>query len=442
MESDERWLSVLAASREAQGRIALILADDGGRSISYADLAKRVEREHVGGTGLEPIVASAGLPAVVRILACFEAGVGVALLHPRWTQAEAAAARAQIAAHDPATDPLDGCLAIVHTSGTSGVPRGVVLSRNAFLAAARASEENLRWRDDDRWLLCMPLAHVGGLSVLVRCLLARKTVVLASRFVAADVPLWIERDRVTLASLVPTMLARMLDEHSDWRAPPHLRAVLLGGDGAPPALLARAAGRGLPVLLTYGLTETCGQVATQRPGTPPAVRGAPPLSGVELRIVENRIQVRGPALMTAYFPRAAHPGPFSADGWLETGDLGRIDEEGRLHVLGRWDDRIVTGGETVHPREIELALEAHPAIREACVFGLPDERWGRIVAAAIVPHGAPPSEADLGDFLAGRLAPFRLPRRIFFAKNLPRGPSGKLDRRAAARVSHPSPDDH
>lgn len=429
--------SIGGAAAEAPRRAALILADEGGLSISYTDLAKLVRAEPAWATGLRPIVANADLPTVVSMLACIEHGLPMALLHPRWTPAELADVRAEIEAHDPVTDPLDGCLAIAYTSGTSGRPRGVVLSRDAFLAAARASEANLGWRDDDRWLLCLPPAHVGGLSVLLRCLTARKTVVLASRFVAADVPLWIERDHVTLASLVPTMLARVLEEHPAWRPPVHLRAVLLGGDGCPSVLSACAAERGVPVLLTYGLTETCAQVATQRPGVTPGAGGAPPLLGVELRLIEGHIQVRGPGLLTAYYPRAAHPAPLLPDGWFETGDLGRIDETGNLHVLGRWDDRIITGGETVHPREVETALEEHPAILEACVFGAPDERWGQTVAAALVARGAPPSDTELGDFLAWRLAPFRRPRQVIFVDELPRGPTGKVDRRGAARLHRP-----
>jgi o-succinylbenzoate---CoA ligase len=424
-------LSILAAAGEVPERTALIVADDGGRSITYAEMARLVGQEVVAGGGPEPIVATAELATVVRVLACIEAGRPVALLHPRWTEAETAAARAQIAAHDPAADPLGGCLCIVYTSGTSGLARGVVLGREAMPAAARAAAANLGWRDDDRWLLCLPLAHVGGLSVLLRCLCARKTVVLAERFVAADLPRWIERDRVTLVSLVPAMLARLLEEHPSWLPPGHLRAVLLGGDGVSLARLSRAVERGFPVLTTYGLTEACSQVTTQRPGAAPGADSGYPLDSIELRIVEGRIQVRGPALMTAYFPRAAHPSPFSADGWLETGDIGRIDAQGRLHVLGRWDDRIVTGGETIHPREVEIAIEEHAAIREACVFGVADERWGEIVAAALVPRAEPPSDRELSAFLATRLAPFRRPRLIAFVHELLRGPSGKIDRRAA-----------
>jgi acyl-CoA synthetase (AMP-forming)/AMP-acid ligase II len=254
---------------------------------------------------------------------------------------------------------------------------------------------------------------------------------LASHFDAAALVRSVERDRVTLLSLVPTLLSRLLDEQPGWRPPAHLRAILLGGDGAPPALLRRAADRGLPVLTTYGLTETCGQVATQRPGTPPGP-GAPPLPGVAVRVVHGRIEVRGPALMTAYFPRAAHDSPFVEDGWLRTGDLGRIDGEGALHVWGRWDDRIVTGGETVHPGEVERALEDHPAVREACVVGLADARWGQTVAAALVAEGEP-SLGEIEAFAARQLAPFRRPRRWCFVEALPRTPAGKLDRAAAAR---------
>jgi O-succinylbenzoic acid--CoA ligase len=304
-----------------------------------------------------------------------------------------------------------------------------VLTHDAFIASAQASAANLGWQADDVWLLAMPLAHVGGLSILTRCLLARRCVALAERFDAAAFPEAIERLRITLASLVPTMLARVLDAHPGWRPPAHLRAILLGGAAASPRLLARAAERGVPVLTTYGLTETCSQVTTARY----AARFAPlgegsgaPLPGAEIRIVDGRIHVRGPMRMAGYWNEP----PLAAESWFDTGDLGEIDARGNLHVHARRTDLIVTGGENVYPVEVEGVLEGCPGIAAAAVFGIDDETWGQVVAAALVADGAPPGDEVLAAFCARHLAAHKRPRRICFVAALPLNASGKLDRRA------------
>jgi O-succinylbenzoic acid--CoA ligase len=201
--------------------------------------------------------------------------------------------------------------------------------------------------------------------------------------------------------------------------------MLVGGAPAPSALLAEAADRGWPVLTTYGLSEACSQVATQRPGT--VNRGeqgsGSPLPGVEVRIQDGVIQVRGRTVCA----------PVDRDGWFTTGDLGRLDETGCLHVLGRRDDAIVTGGEKVLPHEVEEALRSCPGVADACVLGAPDPTWGQVVSALVVPRAAPPPAAALAREL-GRLAPYKRPRRLAYAAALPLGPNGKVDRRAAAEL--------
>jgi O-succinylbenzoic acid--CoA ligase len=325
-------------------------------------------------------------------------------------------------------------LALVRTSGSSGAPKTVWLSREAFLASAEASAANLGWHNDDRWLLAMPLSHVGGLSILVRGLVARACVVLRPEvpFEAGAVAAQIERDRVTLASMVPTMLVRMLD--AGWRPPACLRALLLGGAGASPELLARAEDRGVPVLTTYGLTEACSQVTTQPYGT--RNRGelgaGRPVRGAEVRIVDGEIQVRGPMLAGGYVDT---PSPFTGDGFLRTGDLGAIDAGGNLHVLGRRDDRIVTGGENVDPVEVERALARCPGVRAACVVGVADREWGERVAALVVADGA--AERDVIAWAHEHLAPRARPRVVRLVAELPLTASGKLDRAAARRVLAP-----
>jgi acyl-CoA synthetase (AMP-forming)/AMP-acid ligase II len=265
-------------------------------------------------------------------------------------------------------------------------------------------------------------------------LLAARPVVLLPAFDPGDVAASIDRDGVTLASFVPTMVAGLLEDRPDWRPPSRLRAVLLGGAAAGPGLWARALARGLPLLETYGMTETCSQVATALPGHSP--RTLRPLPCFEVRSREGRIEVRGPALFTRYVPEGAHPEPFTPDGWFRTGDRGRIRGDGSVEPLGRADDAIVTGGENVAPAEVVAILEAHPAVRRAAVVGLPDEVWGEIIAAALVcePGFDPPSETELRAWLASRLAAFRHPRRTAWVAQLPETPGGKIDRAALRRL--------
>jgi len=210
-----------------------------------------------------------------------------------------------------------------------------------------------------------------------------------------------------------------------------LRAVLLGGAAVPRSLLRRAAERGLPLLASYGLTESCAQIVT----TPYAERFAPvgsdvgtPLPGVDLRIVDGRIHIRGPMLMAGYWNEP----PLAPGAWFDTGDLGEIDARGRLHVHARRTDLIVTGGENVYPAEVERALERCPGIVAAGVFGIADESWGQTVAAALVAQPDAPADEVLFDFVAAHLAPHKRPRHVCFVARLPQTPDGKLDRRALA----------
>jgi O-succinylbenzoic acid--CoA ligase len=429
-------LSIRAAAAQAGSDVALLCA---GRAWTYAQLAARVDaqmpalaRECRDGRAY-PLVADNTLASVVTLLALLELRVPVLLVHPRLTAGERAGLLAQAARSGPVAHP--DAAAIIHTSGTTGHSRGAVLTRSALLASAAASAANLGWRDDDRWLACMPIARVGGLSILTRCLAARRAVVLADGFAAAAFPVLMTEQRITLASLVPTMLTRVLDAHPGWTPPAHLRAVLVGGAAAPPKLLARAADRRIPVVLTYGLTETCSQVVA----TPyadrfqPAARGAGlPLPSVALRVVEGRIEVRGPMLMAGYW----NAPPLPPSGWFDTGDLGALDEAGALHVHARRADLVVTGGENVYPAEVEQALEECPGIAAAAVFGVPDETWGQTVAALLVADGGtPPDERDLARWIEARLAAHKRPRHFAFLPALPQTPAGKLDRAALAALS-------
>jgi len=405
---------------------------------TFAQLGE-MTRRRLGEFSREP---AAGLPfmldgtntlgTLVTLYALLEIRIPALLVHPQLTRPEradlsAAAARAGQVSHPDAA-------AIIFTSGTSGEPRGAVLTRSALLASAEASATNLDWRADDSWLLCMPIARVGGLSILTRCLAARRCVVLADGFDADRFPEWVAKQRITLVSLVPTMLTRVFDAHPTWRAPAHLRAALLGGAAASLKLLRRAGDRRLPIVVTYGLTETSSQVAA----TPYSERFAPadcgagvPLRGIDIRIDNGHIKVRGPTLMAGYWNET----PLASDAWFDTGDMGEIDTEGCLHVHARRADLIVTGGENAYPAEVERALEAFPGIAAAGVFGVPDEVWGHTVAAALVAEKTPPPDAALFEYVRRQLAPHKRPRHICYVPRLPHAPSGKLDRRALAEVA-------
>ncbi len=428
-------LSVLAAAREAGDRPALIVDE---RVLTFAELAA-LTRERLRTMGPPPAdgaplpVTGSNTPeTAITLYALLEQRRAALLLHPRLTGPERETLLA--AARDAGPLPAPDAAAVMFTSGTTGTPRAAVLTRGALLASARASEANLGWQPDDRWLMCMPIAHVGGLSILTRCLAARRCVALSQGFDAAALPAQLERDRVTLLSLVPTMLARLLDAHPRWRGAPSLRAILLGGAAASPKLLARAAQRGLPLLASYGLTESCAQVcATRYDERFSALQGdaGEPLPGVRLRVVDGRIQVAGPTMMAGYWGEP----PLAPGAWFDTGDLGEIDARGRLWVHARRTDLIVTGGENVYPGEVERVLEACPGVAAAGVFGVPDELWGQTVAAALVADGRPPTDTALLEHLVARLAPHKRPRRVCWVGALPLTAGNKLDRQALAGLA-------
>jgi O-succinylbenzoic acid--CoA ligase len=299
----------------------------------------------------------------------------------------------------------------MHTSGTTAAPKAVVLSYRNWLASALGSAVALGLDPAESWLCPMPLSHVGGLSIPIRSSIYATTAVVHGRFDTEAVltELMDGSRRLTLVSLVPTMLSRLLD--AGLSDPPALRWALLGGGPIPATLLERARAAGVPVAPTYGMTETCSQIATF----------GWPLPGAEIRTSADDVIVRGPMVSA---------GALSDDGWLHTGDLGLIDDRGRLVITGRKADTIVTGGENVAPPEIEDVLLTHPAVVDAAVHGRPDPEWGEAVIATVVARDGTVVEAEeLRVFCAARLAAFKVPKAFEFAPALPRSETGKLLRR-------------
>jgi O-succinylbenzoic acid--CoA ligase len=460
----EAWLA--RAARTAPGAIAVETAQ---ARLSYAELwdaassgaaelaargARRGERV--------AIALPAGIDFAVALHACMLLGAVAVPVDLRLTRAErerttagaglvvseplaAAEGRsARLAAQPPrsptrsrvttvakkqatvgATHDLTDVCAVIHTSGTTSAPRPVELTYGNFLWSALGSGVALGVDPDERWLCALPLAHVGGLSILLRSAIFTATVVIQERFETESALVALREQQITLVSLVATTLARLLD--AGLREPPALRWALTGGGPIPEALVERAQAAGVPVAPTYGLTEACSQVSTN----------GPPLFCTRVRIDpgSGEILVAGPTVA---------PASPAADGWLHTGDLGRLDADGYLSVSGRAAETIVSGGENVAPSEVEAALESHPDVLEAAVVGREDELWGEAVSAIVVlrPGPAAPGrglpatspagvvEAELRAHCARRLAPFKVPKSIALRTTpLPRTRSGKLLRR-------------
>ena len=336
-------------------------------------------------------------------------------------------------------------LAVLFTSGTSGRAKGACLSWSNFHASALAAEDRLGSVVRERWLACLPLFHVGGLSILVRSVLFGGPVRLQTRFDVATLSDALDGGDIAGVSLVPTMLTRLLKHRAGRPAPTGLRALLLGGAAASPELLARALAAGYPVCPTYGLTEATSQVATAAP--PRAVASSPspllPLRGTELRIVSEggdaatgvpgEILVRGPTVMQGYLHDPQATARVLRDGWLYTGDVGYLDAAGALHVLDRRDDLIISGGENVYPAEVEAVLLEHPLVEDAGVTGLADADLGaRVVAWIVVVAGATLDVESLRRHCRERLAGYKQPREFRCVAELPRNAAGKLQRRRLA----------
>jgi O-succinylbenzoic acid--CoA ligase len=443
MENDMRiddWLAQRAQS--CPERTALI-AD--GAEVTYAELeaeatwvARRLAAHGVRRGSTAALTMHPRREQVVLAHALMKVGAALLPLSPRLTDAERTSVVAEVEPLIDLDDPglltqteadlpllgehdTDDICAYVLSSGSTGRPKPIGLTYGNFLWSAMGGAFNIGVDPADRWLCCVPLSHIAGLSIVVRSAIYGTTAVVHDGFDVERVAGALREEPISVVSLVTTMLKRLLEAGADLSGP---RAILVGGGPVPASMLGEAIERGATVVQTYGLTETCSQVTTLAPEDALRKLGSAgrPLLSSHVRIRGGEILIQGPTVA---------PGRYDESGWLHTGDLGYIDDEGFLYVRDRIDDMIVTGGENVVPSEVEEVLLQHPGVADAAVVGREDPEWQQAVTAVVVlAPGAEVTPDELRHHCAATLAGYKVPKRVELAAALPRTPSGKLMRRA------------
>ena len=436
----DNWLA--QRSQSCPDRVALV-AD--GAEVTYAELeaeatwvARRLAAHGVRRGSTAALTMQPRREQVVLIHALMKVGATLLPISPQLSGEER---KAIVAAEEPTVDlddpgqltqteadlpllgehDMDDIACRVLTSGSTGSPTPIGLTYGNFLWNAVGSGFNIGVDPHDRWLCCLPLSHISGLGIVMRSVIYGTTAVLHDGFDTDRVASALADDGITVLSLVTTTLSRLLEAGADLSGP---RAILVGGGPVPEEPLEEASGRGATVVQTYGLTEACSQVTTLAPADARRKLGSAgrPLLTTHLRIQDGEILVQGPTVA---------PGRADGDGWLHTGDLGRIDEEGFLYVEDRIDDMIVSGGENIVPAEVEQVLLRHPQVADAAVVGREDPEWQQAVTAIVVlEDGSDTTPDELRRHCAEALAAFKVPKRVELAAALPRTPSGKLMRRA------------
>jgi O-succinylbenzoic acid--CoA ligase len=339
--------------------------------------------------------------------------------------------------------PPEGLLGTFATSGSTGTPKLVPLKRKQILFAAKASEENFRPDSNRYWLLCLPLNHVGGISIIIRSILYHSAIYRMDRFDEHQVATFMDENKLfQVASLVPTMLHCLL-ENPQFKTHKEFKTILLGGGPISQALLKKANIRGVPVVSSYGMTETCAQIAAN-PLTKPSGLYIP-VKSVGTVFSPNQAEIRsdsgntlsannsgtiwlkGPQVFEGYTDKADNNGKFDKEGWFNTGDYGHMNATGQLFIETRRTDLIISGGENINPREVESALEEITNVGQAAVIGAPDEKWGQRVVAFIEPTtGEKPNAEKILEEVKRKLPGFKVPKEIILSDALPRTESGKI----------------
>ncbi|MDX5475298.1 MAG: o-succinylbenzoate--CoA ligase [Bacillaceae bacterium] len=328
---------------------------------------------------------------------------------------------------------------IMYTSGTTGKPKGVKQTYGNHYWSASSSALNLGLHEEDCWLAAVPLFHISGLSILMRGVIYGMRVVLHTKFESTEVNRSINEKRVTIISVVSSMLTNLLENLGDGKYPDTFRCMLVGGGPVPVSLLEKCKEKSIPVVQTYGMTETCSQIVTLSAEDAWSKIGSAgkPLFPCQMKIMKydkellanqaGEIVVKGPNVSPGYWNKE---GVTSQDSWFYTGDIGYIDEDGYLFVLDRRSDLIISGGENIYPAEIENVLVSHEQIIEAGVIGVTDEKWGQVpVGFIVLQKHSILTEADILSFVSERLAKYKVPKRIVLVDSLPKNATNKLLRR-------------
>jgi O-succinylbenzoic acid--CoA ligase len=345
--------------------------------------------------------------------------------------------------YSPSTVPED-IFGYFFTSGTSGAPKIVPLKRRQMYFAAEASARNFKPRLNHFWLLCLPLNHVGGISIILRSLLYGSAIFRMKSFHPKLITTFLKENKLfQAASLVPTMLKRLL-EISGFYVHSNFKAILLGGGPIDPELIKKCRNKGIPLVPSYGMTETCAQIAANPILKPSGKYG--PMRSVGSIFTPNQIQIRddqqkpvginnsgeiwlkGPQVFDGYLNRD-NTQYFDEKGWFKTGDFGHLNANNQLFIESRRSDLIITGGENVSPFEVEAELEKIDPITEAAVIGLPDSQWGqKVVAVVVAKTNEKINTGKIQQELKKRITPFKVPKQIIQAENLPRTRTGKIVR--------------